>query len=295
MGMSDVTLVFGTGATRAGTSWLHKYLSSHPECHMRRQKELHYFSSLETGSFSWRLQALEERELRLLKRHDKAEYDDQARIRAELNDTLEWHAFYKKRVADHNGYLGYLKNGITTEHVVGEITPAYSMLSAETFRDMASLAPTTLFIYIMRDPLERLWSNARMAARRAARFGGSLEDHAKDILEAFLDGDHQGLQKRTDYEKSLTNMTASISRDSILFLFFETMFTDETVNRIADFLNISHKSGQFSQVAHPGSDVDIDPDQRRRALDQLKPQYDFVRNFFQGAVPSAWNANKAEV
>ena len=46
--MSDEpTLMFCIGATKAGTSWLHRYISNHPESHMRGIKELHYFDALE--------------------------------------------------------------------------------------------------------------------------------------------------------------------------------------------------------------------------------------------------------
>lgn len=41
-----VTLLFGIGAPKAGTSWLHRYLSGHPDCHFPAQKESHYFDRL---------------------------------------------------------------------------------------------------------------------------------------------------------------------------------------------------------------------------------------------------------
>ena len=42
-------LFFGVGAAKAGTTWLHRQLSEHPECHFRTIKELHYFSAIEKG------------------------------------------------------------------------------------------------------------------------------------------------------------------------------------------------------------------------------------------------------
>ena len=47
--MSEATLMFGVGATKAGTSWLYRYLADHPECHLRSIKELHFFDALDTG------------------------------------------------------------------------------------------------------------------------------------------------------------------------------------------------------------------------------------------------------
>ena len=38
--MSEPVLMFGVGAAKSGTSWLHRYLDEHPECHFRAIKEL---------------------------------------------------------------------------------------------------------------------------------------------------------------------------------------------------------------------------------------------------------------
>lgn len=39
-------LLLGIGAPKAGTTWLYDYLSTHPEVHVPRTKELHYFNVL---------------------------------------------------------------------------------------------------------------------------------------------------------------------------------------------------------------------------------------------------------
>jgi hypothetical protein len=38
-----------TGATKAGTSWLCRYLLAHPDCHLRAIKERHFFNSADAG------------------------------------------------------------------------------------------------------------------------------------------------------------------------------------------------------------------------------------------------------
>ena len=56
--MSDVTLLIGLGATKAGTSWLYRYFVAHPEVHARAPKELHFWDTLEHGRLGWQRQAL---------------------------------------------------------------------------------------------------------------------------------------------------------------------------------------------------------------------------------------------
>ncbi len=61
-------------------------------------------------------------------------------------------------------YLDYLGAGQGAA-VVGDITPAYGLLSVERLRAMAALGETR-FLYILRDPVARLWSHVRMIAGR---------------------------------------------------------------------------------------------------------------------------------
>lgn len=42
-------IFFCVGAAKAGTSWLHRQLSDHPECHFCAIKELHYFDAIGAG------------------------------------------------------------------------------------------------------------------------------------------------------------------------------------------------------------------------------------------------------
>ncbi|MGB1236528.1 MAG: sulfotransferase family protein, partial [Planktomarina sp.] len=45
--MPDPTLLICPGATKAGTSWLYRYLHDHSACQLRAVKELHYFDTFD--------------------------------------------------------------------------------------------------------------------------------------------------------------------------------------------------------------------------------------------------------
>ena len=47
MVMPDPTVVYGVGATKAGTSWLYRYLHDHPDCAMPAVKEAHYWDTFD--------------------------------------------------------------------------------------------------------------------------------------------------------------------------------------------------------------------------------------------------------
>jgi hypothetical protein len=75
------TLMFGLGATRAGSTWLYRYLAGHPECALPRVKELHYFSTLDLGGRQRQLKRLDKIAARAVERGQRAETDARGRTR----------------------------------------------------------------------------------------------------------------------------------------------------------------------------------------------------------------------
>lgn len=291
--MDDASVMYGMGASKAGTTWLYRYLRAHPDCHFRRVKEIHYWNNAETGRFGWRAKALarhaDQRRLRLA----TADETRAAAIRADLADMDDWQTTFARGGAGADAYLAYLSRGRTGQRLVGDVTPAYATLSVETLCKMAALAPVTRFVYILRDPLERLWSNIRMAAKRAAAAGGDLADHAHALTEKVLSGDHAGVEARADYAGSITRIDAAVPPSSRLYLFFETLFLPETVATLCRFLGIA-PVGAKPQVVHRGARLVLDPAHRARARALLQPQYEFVTSFFGDQTPESWRVSMAE-
>src|SRR5690606_22338115 len=52
------------------------------------------------------------------------------------------------------------------DRVAGDITPAYSILGPAEVAHVARLMPAAMIILILRDPVERAWSHARMDRAR---------------------------------------------------------------------------------------------------------------------------------
>ena len=56
--MADPTLLICVGATKAGTSWMYRYLHDHEECFARSVKECHYFSTFNSKKLMHQLKIL---------------------------------------------------------------------------------------------------------------------------------------------------------------------------------------------------------------------------------------------
>lgn len=98
----------------------------------------------------------------------------------------------------------------------GEITPAYAFLSTTTIEEIHRYQPALKIIYIIRNPIDRAWSSAKMALGRA-----EMEFHEASE-QWFIDHfNSKGSLLRGDYETCLRNWLNVFDTNQILVLKFE--------------------------------------------------------------------------
>ncbi|MBN2905581.1 MAG: sulfotransferase [Rhodobacteraceae bacterium] len=287
--MTQATLLFGVGATKAGTSWLHAYLAGHAQCHLRTIKELHFFDTLEEGRLEQARAALDTTRARTAMRPaspDPARVASRARGLADMDD---WS--HVLACGDEAAYLDYLDQGRGEARLIADITPAYSTLPVGRFERMAAMASDVRFVYLMRDPVERLWSHVRMIARRRAASGAPVGVRAGRLLARALRGREPQITQRGDYRTVLERLWAAVDPSRLFLAFYEELFSQEAIARLCRFLGIAPMAADLSARVHAGVPVRMSAEQRRAAARFLAPQYDFVAERL-GRVPPAWAAHR---
>ena len=274
------------GAAKAGTSWLHQQLASHPECHFRAIKELHYFNAIDGGFLrnefrkhrGWQQDLLES-----LATTGTTPTKDQA---MRLADRGAWLDVLEAQDEDTDAYLAYLHGGAAEAKVVGEMTPAYALLSEERLKAMAEMAPDVRFLYLLRDPVERLWSHVRMIARRRDPAGDVTQDSCAAILSRTIGGAEKEIVKRSDYAGAIDRLKAAVAPAKLLIEVFEEVISGEGLKRICDFLGIAPISADPTPV-YEGRALAMDTAQRKLATTWLAPQYAAAEAAL-GRRPDAW-------
>jgi hypothetical protein len=279
----ETTTLFGVGATKAGTSWLYRYLHAHPDCHLRSVKELHCFDARDRDDCEWQAGRFQRRQREAEAAGDMVRVDDYDLLIG-LQETDE----------NPTAYLHYLNDGRGEKKLVADITPSYSLLSADRFRAMGRMAADVRFIYILRDPVARFWSHVRMKAKRRAGDTGSIEESANRIFWRTERGRNAGILKRGNYRDVLENLRGAINPSRLLVLFYEDLFTAATVNRICDFLGIRRHPADFSRAVNSGAVLAMSDKQQSLARNWLAEQYDYVSAHFDN-VPDAWMTDKMRV
>lgn len=295
--MAAPTLLFCVGATKAGTTWLYRYLHDHPACAMPAMKEAHYWDTFDAdrcekqlAAFRVRLHEMQDAQAAALAEGRGWQVENMDR---RIKDMQALIAVLAGDRADDTAYVAWLLHGRDAAKVVGDITPNYATLSDEELARMRDLSPDTKFLYLLRDPLDRLWSHIRMQARRQRQDHEVYEKKSNNILYRILNRGHeQHILERGDYPKIIRKLRRVIPEGRLLIQFAEDLFTAEGLNQLCAFLGIKPVKASVTRPAHEGPEVVMLDKLRPRALGMLNEHYEWVaRNV--GPLPQRWQDNLA--
>ncbi len=279
-------MAFCIGAQKAGTTWLYDFLKRSPQCHFSRNKELHYFDVM-AGRADLAL------DLRVRMAASLA-----AQLRTEtgganvvalrqLQEVSQLLTIYTGGGAGrqrHAPYLSYMLEGHDAQPVVCDITPSYAVLDRAHFADMAMIGRAR-FIFILRDPVDRMWSQIRMAqADAVGDHAEACATHARILMS------ERRLPKlaRADYRRTIQELEAAVPADRIHYVFYERLFQRKTTDAICSFLGISPVDPDPARRVNEGRASAIPDDIADAFRKAFAPQYAFIRDRFGSALPDAW-------
>ena len=123
------------------------------------------------------------------------------------------------------------------DRVKGEITPAYAILDPKMMRVIHKLMPRLRLIYIMRNPVERAWSQAYM--NLVSIPGRAFDAVGKDEFVDHFRSPRSAL--RGDYQRCVDNWLSCFSEDQLLIEFFEDIARQpqQFLERVFDHLHVS--------------------------------------------------------
>ena len=149
-------------------------------------------------------------------------------------ENLLWDLKYYTGTPNDEWYVSLFEQG--KERVSGEITPAYSTLGRDAVAHVHGLAPEAKILFMMRNPIERAWSQAIMRLDIAGK--KNLESVKYERLRR--DFESEDSRMRTDYLRTLRNWSASYSEGRIFVGFLEDVyfFPTELLGNVYQFLGV---------------------------------------------------------
>jgi hypothetical protein len=291
-------VLIGIGAQKAGTTWVFEQLARHPEVHLARPKELHYWDTIR-APFAERYRTLavaRGRAIREAGRLERLSWRLRAMLKPALRKRRAEILAYERLLTgdpfDHAGYTAYLAAGRRGQAVVGDITPRYAMLGAESFAEIAALHPDVRFLYLLRDPVDRLWSGVRHRHRGLMK-GGRIDGAGLDrAFAAALSDPWHPDRRHSDYAATLAPLESVVPPERILCLFFETMFEPGGLAPLAAHLGIGPIDQRPEETVNAGVATThrLSPGLRAEARTVLAPVYDAMEARFGDRLPARWRA-----
>ncbi len=231
----------GIGPTKTGTSWLYMVLREHPEIWLPPVSEVNYYwgtgkrkprktlykrirqSILGDLRIPWRKYYFHQR---------MQEYRNAARI-PDLK-ALFWDLKYLCFPQSATWYRSLFPNTKTR----GDITGGYYVMDDKAIASIAQHLPDVKIIMTFRDPVERLWSDARMWCLRLA--GKTFDEVPERAFYQRIEKEHARLPSYvTLYDRWAAHFDAS----QIMVNYYDDLVSDPAVfvRGICAFLNVTQE------------------------------------------------------
>jgi hypothetical protein len=269
--------LLGVGAQKAGTTWLHDYLSRHKSADLGFRKEYHVFDALSARGKGFFETRIRRGRAQLAELEERLETSEQLLVSPgnKNGGTFKLLDF----LYDYDNYFDYfnglyIKDSIT---LTGDITPAYSGLSSNVFQTIRdgfmARGVTVKVIFLMRDPVERFISNYQMQSGRPRRLKEGLEPPLFDVKLY----NSSSNQDRGRYDITIQNLERVFSDTELHYEFYENLFDQKSIGKICQFLDIEALEAPLSDKVNESRQKLLVPDNVRRDIRQyLDPVYEFL-------------------
>lgn len=283
------------GPVKTGTSWLYEQLRFVEGFKMPPAKELRFFSELNF------LENINPRNAALLKTYEAMGFEFSPAAVASAKEKFKVHhvtnqqyAVEQKRPLWGWFYRYFPRNwglvswyfytrlfergpGITT----GDISPMYFHIYESVIELIARRFPDIKIVFIIREPLDREWSNIRMN-----HF--SEEGQPPFLIDKYVLRPNRG----GDYQRAITNWEKHFTPNRIRYLFYDDLKADPH-NFLQQFLEFiqpgAHITHLIKDSVYKGVEKKINEDIKLKLLQKSIPQYQFLaQKFGPGSYPAQW-------
>ena len=219
------------GAGRAGTTWLYENLKLMDGIWLPPNKELHYFDRdlkypspnfLAENSFVKRIMGNEYYNKDF--RRKMVRKIGKSILNFDLY-SLFWRIKYYSGYINDNWYKSLFKYSDNT--MTGDITPAYQLLDENDVRHIYNIMPHSKIIFILRDPIERTWSQIRK---------NKLDNLSKGEIERLIHT--PDIKHRNDYLATINIWLKYFPKENFKVLYFDDIqkTAGKTLTEVITFL-----------------------------------------------------------
>jgi hypothetical protein len=229
------------GAQKAGTTWLDRNLRTHPQIWLPPEKEIHFFDLPLPFPFA-ALQYAPGHAARHWARHRLQR--DLAKVeRGE--QTPDWYQKYYYSLRSWRWYRSLFTPA--RGQIAGEATPRYAVIPRRKIAAICRRMPNLKIIYLLRDPIDRMWSDLAMFHDR--RFGGEGTHQVIEAADSVFLKKSRNLQ-HSRYADNLRRWEEYFPRDQIFTGFLDEIASSPStlLQRIFSFLGVDQNHSPAEEL-----------------------------------------------
>ncbi len=234
-------LFLGVGAMKAGTTWITEHLSSHPDIYFSYEKELSYFSYIHDEESKFFLSDVN----RMNKVTGFINIANTTHIE-NMRDVMHWSCNYLSNPIDDQWYVNnFSSKGY--KRFCADFSNLYAHLGDAGWDHIKSKTKNLKVIYIMRNPIDRMWSHVKFQLEIDGRLD-EAKHWTKEQLFEYSNVEH--ILRNSKYTKIIKTLKNNLDDKQLLVLFYEDIVDKpaKLLNNIEKFLGIEQREYNISDL-----------------------------------------------
>ena len=142
--------------------------------------------------------------------------------------------------------LKWYESHFSDLNISGEITPAYSALPEASVKSIKKYLPNAKILFIVRNPLDRIWSQIRMMKAGWNRNPISSGIDLYSLVKLF---DSPSVELRSNYLRTFLLWRSAYNENSFLIISFSELLTQEGLIKLFQFLGVSESWTPTNEVS----------------------------------------------
>lgn len=211
-------LFINAGAMKSGTTWLYWAMRLNSDLYFSLEKEIHYFhrkyvnASVLTDRH--RLAQVKNQYVRAMK-------DDETSIET-MREYVRWLSIYLRSPMDDQWYADVIRppKGKTWSC---DFSNLYAQLPASAWTEIAGSCTQLKVLFLLRDPLHRLWSHLKFDLQFNKKLG-ELPNWSPSEVKTYLRQPH--LWQNAEYGEVIRRLRGGLEPSQLKFMYLPEQHTD---------------------------------------------------------------------
>ena len=272
----NACLVIGLGAARTGTKWMSGYFAAHPDVLMP-ERLMHFFDTDQQFNELYRS--------RLARATAKMGGEKPGRD-GKTSEKLKNLQDRVGMIGDPAKYIEFYRTRWSCERAFADITPSYCQLASEAYERMICIHSNVRFLFVMRNPIDRIWSDLRVRAQR----DNTLSPYA--ALDERLSSSKSTWPN--PYRRALDNLEAVIPAHAARVFFFEELFKQESISSLCDFIGVRRYPAEIDVPQNQADPYPLDRERRHLMYRKFAGVFEYVGQRYGDRLPECWRQDMKE-